>query len=397
MGCCNLSHDCQPGLLDGACGVSGALCQDCTAQVKQCSGGACKDCTRWATVLPSAVRGLALDTDNTIYAGGTSAPQKIYLAALDGCGTLLRSASHLPATASAVSVSALTLAGNDILVGGKLVPSSGTDPQQGMYGRFSKQTLAASWVVGLYGGTSKDEIWDLVQAGGSVWMSGTTSIDTTVAGIWGVKASSTTSAACGFGLAGAGYGRSLTAPAGSGFVYFTGGQSGKGLVGRVGDTACSISPCSSCSASWQTTFQDGTHSTEGRGLLVVGGNVYVAGFSSLSNQDLQALVVRVDLATGTVQNSYVWNPTSMGEMFMDLATDGTSLYVVGMQGYDGTTAQAAVHKLSMPSLAKVWSVLPGDAGAYWSVATSGANGLLLAGGSAGGGVVRRCLTSGLCQ
>jgi len=390
-GCCDLSQVCQPGLVDGVCGVGGALCQDCSAQSKQCSAGACKDCARWSTTLPADLKDLVVDTDGTIYVAGKHTGNKIYLAALDGCGTVLRSTSHLPTGAATAAASSLALVGNDLFVGGVVVPSTGGDPQQGLYGRFPKQTLAAAWTKVLTGSTGKDEVWDLAYAGGAIWMSGTSGFDTT-ASTWGVKGAVSSASACGFELAGTGNLRNITAPPGSGYVYFTGIHNGVGLVARLSDTACAVSPCSACPASWQQTFQDGTSTTEGRGILVIGGNVYVAGYSAVSGQDLRALVVRIDLATGAVQNSYTWNPTTLGDIFLDLATDGTSLYVAGLQGYDGTTAQAAVQMLSMPALTKVWSAVP-DAGAYWSVKTVGSDGLLLAGN---GGIVRRCLTSGVC-
>jgi hypothetical protein len=391
-----LPDGCVPSCAGKACGDDdgcGGFCTDGSCPGGQtCVGGVCKDCSRWSLSPAAKLRGVAVDTDGTIYVAGT-ASSKVYLAVVGSCGTLLGDTQHLPKDAKSATASSLALLGNSVYVGGTYVAASGSDPQDGYLGSFAKQTLASSWDAPLVGGTGKDEVWDLVPAGGALWLGGTGSFDT-AAVTWGVKASTSQAAACGFGLAGAGVGRGVTAS--GGHVYFTGGTAGKGLVARRADSACSISPCAPCSSSWSVTFQDGTYTTEGRGLLVVGTNAYVAGFSSVTSSDLRAVVFRLDLVSGAVQSSYTWNPTADTEMFMDVATDGTALYVVGMQGFGGSAVQAAVHKLSLPDLGKVWSKLPGDSGAYWSVATTSDGGLLLAGETTTGGILRRCLTSGTC-
>jgi hypothetical protein len=336
-----------------------------------------------------------VDVDGTIYAAGASG-DKIFLASLDGCGTVTKSTSHLPSGYSKASASGLVLTGSNLYVGGAIAPTSG-DPLQGLMGRFSKPGLAVGWTASLSGSAGKDEVWDIAHAGGALWMNGTADFEGTPT-VWGVKGT-TNKAACGFSWLAGGNGRGIVAPAGSGYVYFTGTSGGKGFVARQSETACTVSPCGPCKAPWSITFQDGTNSTEGRALLVSGGSVYVAGFSALGSGDYQGAVFHLDLATGKVVHSFTYNPTTKGELFLALTTDGTSLYVSGTQSYVSpvtSSVQAVVLKLTMPALTLQWAKTP-DPGGYWAVEVVGQDGLLLGGDVTGGtGIVRRCLRSGTC-
>ena len=341
-----------------------------------------------------------MDTDGTIYAGGKSG-SKVYVAALDSCGTVLKSATYLPTSALSAAAGSLALGGQSVYIGGTAVPKS-ADPQDGLFAIFTKKTLSLAGAALLAGTTGKDEIWDIAVGGGAVWMSGTTDIDSSPRA-WGIKGALTSTTACGFSLlvgSGASGCRNLIAPAGSGYVYVVGGAAGVGYVARRSASSCTVSPCTSCPSAWQLSYQDGSYATDGRDLVLIGSSLYVAGFSLLSSTDTRGVVFRLDLATGKTLGTYLYNPTTMGDGFLSLATDGTSLYAAGSRGFNlssTTPGTAVVIKLSVPSLKVLWEKTPGDAGMYWKVALAGSDGLLLAGGvSTGAGVIRRCLTSGIC-
>ena len=399
-GCCNSNKTCSAGTSAGACGSGGGLCANCSALGKQCYKAKCKDCGKWSVSTPGLIRGLAVDTDGTIYASGKSG-SKVYVAALDSCGTILKSTTYLPTSSLSAAAGSLALSGQSVYIGGTAVPNS-ADPLNGLFAIFAKKTLSLVGASVLVGSTGQDEIWDITIAGGAVWMSGTTNFGSEPRA-WGVKGALTSTTACGFSLltgSGSSGCRNLIAPAGSGYVYFTGGGGGKGFIARRNTSSCSVSPCTSCPAAWQLSFQDGSYSTDGRDLVLAGGSLYVAGFSLLSSTDTRGVVFRIDLATGKTLGTYLWNPSTLGDGFLALTTDGTSLYVAGSKGINLSSSSggtATVTKLSLPSMKVLWEKTPGDKGMYWNVALAGSNGLLLAGGvSAGAGVVRRCLTSGVC-
>ena len=398
-GCC-LGSTCQVGTAASACGSGGGQCQDCAAKGQKCYMAKCKDCSRWSVTTPGLIRDLAVDTDGTIYAGGKSG-SKVYLAALDGCGTTKKTTTHLPSSAYSAAAGSLALHGQSVYVVGTAVPKS-SDPRDGLFAIFTKKTLSLAGSSVLAGSTGKDEIWDVAVAGGAVWMSGSTDTGSAPRA-WGLKGVLTSTGACGFSLlagTSASGCRNLLAPAGSGYVYFVGGGGGTGFIARRSTGSCSVTPCKACPSAWQLSFQDGSYSTDGRDLVLVGSDLYVAGYSLVSSTDIRGIIFRINLSTGKVSGTYPWNPSSMGDGFLALTTDGTSLYAAGSKGFNVSSnsgGMATVTKLSMPSMKVVWERTPGDKGMYWGVALAGSNGLLLAGGvGSGAGVVRRCLTSGVC-
>jgi len=389
-GCCDATGSCQPGDTDGVCGTGGGTCEDCAAGGKVCHGGTCKVCDRWSAILPGPMRAVEVAGDGTIYTAGND-KDRAFFVALDPCGTVKTTVNHLPATATKVWVQGLALAGGLLYATGTLVPKTGGDPQNGMWARITTPDLTVEWMKGLTGGTGKDEVWDIVHAGGALWMSGTADFEGEPT-VWGVKGQGET--ACGFSWLGEGLGRGRGIFAENTNVYFTGAFAGKGFVGRQDDTACVVSPCAPCTAPWSVTFQDGTNSTEGRALLISGNDAYVAGFSSVGTEDHQFAVFRIDLSTGKTLGTFTLNPTSQSDLLLAMDGDGKALYVSGVEGHPAAP-KAVVIKLTMPDLAKQWVRTP-EAGGYWDVKLAGTDGLLLVGDTGSGGVVRRCLTNGTC-
>jgi hypothetical protein len=334
------------------------------------------------------MRAVEVAGDGTIYAAGND-KDRAFFAALDPCGTVKTTVNHLPATATKVWVQGLALAGGLLYASGNLVPKTGGDPQNGMWARITTPGLNVEWMKGLTGGPGKDEVWDIVHAGGALWMNGTADFEGKPE-VWGFKGQG--DKACGFSWLGEGFGRRIFAH--NAQVYFTGTSAGKGFVASQSDTACVASPCAPCTAPWSITFQDGASSTEGRALLVSGNDIYVAGFSTLGPGDQRGMVFRIDRSTGKTLDTFSYNPTSNGELLLAMASDGKALYVSGVEGYPNAS-KAVMIKLSMPSLAKQWVKTP-EAGGYWDVELAGTDGLVLVGDTGSGGVVRRCLTDGTC-
>jgi hypothetical protein len=387
QGCCDAQNVCQTGLDDTACGGGGAPCQNCSAQAKECYQGGCKDCGRWGTTLPGPVKGLDVDSDGTIYVSGRT-PSGILIASLDHCGKVLKSKATMPAIASKAMGTGLSLSGASIYLGGWMEASGDRD---GLFARFSKSTFAPDWILPL-ATSGQDEVWDIVYnnttSTSSVltfWLSGTADYlaNPQITAALG-KSDQTV---CSLASAASGNGRNL-ALSGS-YAYLTGGKSGEGFIARY-DKSCT---CSTCSAPWTASFQDGSNNTEGRDLLLVNGSLYVAGFS-VTGSDIQAAIFRINPTSGATVGSHTWNPTSDGDYYMSLATDGNALYVAGVKGNSaGSGGQGVIRRYSM-LLSPGWIREPGDP-AYMNVEVVGGTGLVMAGGDTTG-IVRRCPTSGLC-
>lgn len=390
---------CVPSCAGKTCGASdncGGSCQSGSCPANEtCVAGVCKDCTRWSLPLADKLSRVVVDGDGTAYVVGTSSNQ-VYLARVDGCGELLASTTHLPAGATSVTTLSLALHGNTVYVVGALVPASGGDPQDGYLGAFTKPSLASVGDVALVGSTSTDEVWDLVAAGGGLWLGGSKDMAGTRES-WGLRAPISLGTACSIELGGVGLGRGVNAT--GGHVYFAGAASGKGLLARYNETDCSAVPCALCQPGWSATFEAGTPYTEFRDLVVSGTLAYVAGYASASATDLYAGVFRVNLTTSKIEATYNWNPTSDYDLFFDIASDGGALYVVGIQGSNTSDPRGTVHRLSSTTLTKTWSIVAGagDTKAYYSVALTADGGVLLAGGLASGkGILRRCTAAGSC-
>ncbi len=385
----------------GACVTNSTDHQDC-ATSEQCISGVCTACDdRWRVSTPGIILGVAPDIDRSIYVAGNSGNQ-VYVAIVDSCGTIANSTTFLPAGALSAGLGSLALRGQTVYVGGNAVLA--TDPREGLLALFSKGTLAPLGHTILHGSTGEDNVWDVVEAGGALWMNGTIDAGSTNDRVWGFKGELAGTTTCGFDLLpglGASGGRNLIAPAGSGYVYFTGGSAdGTSFVARVSSTACAVTPCSSCPAPWSFSFQDGSNDLLTHDIVLVGGNLYVSGFSMPGTADFGGVVLHIDMNTGAVLNSFAWDPTTNPDGLLGLVTDGTALYAVGAKNYNpgaGLPGTPAIIKLTIPSLTEQWVSFPaGDRGLYWDVATTGTDGLVVVGGDDTGGVVRRCLRSGVC-
>jgi hypothetical protein len=359
--------------------------------------------------MPAGGSAGALGNDGLLYFTGREGTSA-YVAAVDACGAVIRESSFLPDGFSSASGSGITLSGSKAFVAGSMVYSSGTNPQDGMYARLTHATLALDYANPLWGGEgSTDEAWSLAIAdNGSVWIGGTADyLNPASCGPWAIQADQS-GGACGwraFGAAGS-LGRGVLAPAGSGRAYFTGSADGKLTLAAWPTSGCwsTGSPtCPACTSQLDVSATiAGAAYSEGRGLVVVGSRAYVAGFADMgaAANGWAGVVVEIDVSSAQVLNTYAWNPTAAGDMFLGIATDGTALYVGGGQGYDGvtlSTATAVAVKLTLPGMAVSWQRSFADADYYSTPVLDGQGALYLLGTAGGAAHIRRCLTDGTCS
>jgi hypothetical protein len=398
-GACGDGFVCGP---DGRCTCPGTACgAACCGTTEVCLSGACCEPT-WRVETSAALSALARDDDGTLYVAGKDGTQA-YVAAYDACGARLREQRFTqPAAATATALSAIALAGTEVYVAGQAL-LAGTDPGNGMWARLPKATLTPTWGAGLWGGDHLDEIWSVgVTTAGDGWMFGTISTDFPPTTSWVVRGYADTGRACGFGMfpsATGSVGRGLLLTGGR--VYLAGVREGRGVVTSFADTECGFTagPCP-CTPSGDVVTMEvaGAAHTEVRGLAAAGGVVYGAGFADIGG-DLGALVA--GSAGTTVTFAPRWNPTAQIDAFNDLAADpgGGVLYAVGTQGWPGAgeTGQGVVARYAVPGLAAEWRALPTGTWACLDVVVDAAGGVVTSCSAPGSrSVLARCLASGAC-
>lgn len=403
-GCCDASGSCQTGTADSACGPAnpgnlGGACVNCSASNQQCVDRVCKDCGLWR-VGPIAANLLdaAVDGDGRVYAVGSTSTH-LQLVKIDSCGALELQRTTIGSW-TRLGGRSIVIVGSDLWVAGYLV--NATDPGQGYYGRYSKSTLAQAAGWSLSGGTGQDEIWAMVYTGSDFFMSGTAGYDDpTTVRAWSVKAS-TSGSACGtrtLDLNG-GYGRGAHIDASRSYVYYTGIQEGQAFVARYPASSCVYPPpsCEPCAAPWTMTFQIDGLNTQGRALVTVGSNLYVAGFYTQADGDVQGFVVRIDVATKAITKTLKWAPSSKIDSFQAITADATRLYLAGGDQLESDlTGGRSIVMATDFELVRQWTRAPGEPRVYWDVETVGTDGLLLTGGSQSAGYVRRCRRDGTCN
>ena len=179
-------------------------------------------------------------------------------------------------------------------------------------------------------------------------------------------------------------------------------------VETFADAACSSGPTCACapSATWGP-IAVGQGTTDARAALVVGSDLYLAGFAwDSTSTDAFGFVIRVG-SGGSVLGTYKWNPTSQFDALLSLSSDGSTLYVGGAQGWDSTqsvldTATASLHALPLGfsgnTPAPIWTHSFANLDVVWGLATeSGAgDGLFAAGQAQTASYVLRCQKGGTC-
>lgn len=398
---------CVPSCAGKQCGSDGcgsSCAPGCSAN-ETCNGsGQCQaTCSpTWYTALAGATVNGAVLSGQNLYAVGSKTAGG-WVGRVDVCaGALAKESSVSPAGSQSSSLSKGIFAGGSLYVVGSVVTSA--DPRNGLYAKLNPTSLAASFVSPLYGSTGEDEVNAVAAAtSGSLWMSGRSNSPTGPG--WGIKGS-TSGLACGFPL-GTGAGSSFAAASSGNTIYVARTNAGQLYVDQFADASClNTGPCPCTPTATSPAIALGTENTEARAMLQHAGAVYVAGFTydtgTLPNS--KAFVIRLNTA-GQILGRYNFDPTTQFDGFVTLATDGTTLYAGGGQGWD----QSATFASSTGMLHALPVGFGMNAVATWTrsfatldvvggvAAESGSgDGLYAAGLAAGGGFALRCTKNNLC-
>jgi hypothetical protein len=317
-------------------------------------------------------------------------------------GALVHQASAPIPGSDASSLVGITIAGGTLHAVGTIAMTGG-DGGEGLYLNLDK-SLNVLFGTPLFGTTVKDELWaSALGPSGNLWMAGTANQSDTPGtnGTWMVKGPAGGQKYCGFpGGAGAdSVGRAVAVDGAA--VWIGGASGGQGYLGRFADASCGAEEPCGCQVGDTIQVKAGEAFSEIRGLLAWKGTLYAAGFAS-DGADIFGFVARVSPGTLAVEGIYRWNPTADVDVFLDVATDGSRLFLAGGRGWKGeedlSSAQAAVVALPLgfsSSSPPDWSRVIPAARAFFGISASSADGVLLSGKSAAG-VVVRCTTDGAC-
>lgn len=330
--------------------------------------------------------------------------EQAWIGSVSACsGALEASRTIAPAGASWSRAMAIATSGGAVMITGHT--RIGTDPNDAMAARLDASNLGVHWVTALHDSDESDEGWDVgVTPDGSFWVAGTSRVESGAVP-WAIRGDAS-GATCGFpATAGVGVSRALTVSGGS--VYVAGATDGHGFVARVDASSCSASPSCSCAPSWTSgPVQVGAVYTEVRGLVELGGSLFVAGFALDvdGTNDYKAFVARVDGSTGGMTGTWAWNPTALFDGILGIATDGQAIYVAMVRAYDGVQdSSASAHLAALPTsiddtTIPLWSAdLPFMNGAWdVEVGSAGEDAVYVVGRSETAGWVARCTKNGAC-
>jgi hypothetical protein len=274
------------------------------------------------------------------------------------------------------------------------------DSGDGLYLRMDP-SLNVLFATPLFGSSGLDELWASTQTpSGDLWMAGTALALSESNVPWMVKGPAGGQNYCGFSGAGApGVGRSVASLGGS--VWIGGVTDGHGYLGRFADGSCGADDPCGCAPQGMIPLKLGQTSTEIRSLLAWQGTLYVAGFGNDSG-NLFGFVARVSPQAQAVEGVYRWDPTGNIDVLLDLATDGSRLFVTGAQGWKGeqdlSSAQGVLMALPLgfsSSSVPDWNRVLPAARIFLGVSTA-AGGVVAWGAISGNGVMVRCTTDGKC-
>ena len=356
-------------------------------------------CSRWRTALPGAARGIAQGADGRLFVAGFKVSD-YFVAKLKACGELDLVREQRPTTADQAAAVAVSVHGSDLYVGGWMRPGGANDPQPGLLLRMRQSDLGVIGAARLHGSDARDEIWDVAAAGDRVWLQGTRAYDQSAASRpWAIRANGAADRTCGTALfdePALGRGLSIS----HGVVYFTGRVGRQMYVGQRRAQSCGLDPCVPCPASPLYKVGDGSGTAEGRHVLRLGDSLYVAGFSvpdGVGPNESRGMIWRLNANDGSLERSWVWDPTGDFDALFGLASDGNALYAFGGKGRNQTSSgRAVVIKISSTDLVPLQRWELGDRGAYYRGVVDWGRWVAV-GGTKTAGYVRACPSTGPCS
>jgi hypothetical protein len=402
---------CIPDCTGKQCGDDGCgmPCPPGCSATETCEAGGCVpsvSCTPWKTAIAGVDPTEVVIDASTLLLSGSLAAEP-WVGRLEACsGGGLQSAKIDLGGGKTGSASSLARAGASIYAVGNAMPGA-TDSGDGWFARLDPTSLAPAWTELASPSSTNDLLYDLVVAGsGGVWAVGEGAVGAS-SQAWVAKLSAG-SGACSF-LLGATGAKLWSVSADGSDVYVAGREGSAVVVHRFVDGACSPAPGCSCApaASSPKISYPGASFTEARAILAMGGHVHLAGLADPGDGNFFAFVMRVDPGNGTVLGTFEWNPSTAVDGFLDLASDGTALYVGGGQNYDGSWANALPVLTALPfplpaNASAIWTLQPSSGKAASSIAVdTGADGgvylaLLDAIGASLSAVIMRCDKAGNC-
>jgi hypothetical protein len=290
-----------------------------------------------------------------------------------------------------------TLSGDSVFVVGNA--KVGTQ-QDGLWARLSASDLSVNWTNLIVGSEESDNMWDVaVATDGSIWLGGGSGNGAGAGITWAAKGDPSGNLCDFVPFEGAsGNIRALTAtPSG---VFIPAQSDGVGVVRHFDPAGCTACPCP---FDWESKpLWDGLY-TEPRDIEVVGSTMFVAGFEALADGDYQAFVARLQaFAPGEVVAKWTWDPSTLLDIPLDIASDGQTLFVAFATHVENDkTANGRVVALPndfTSTTAPLWSVEPSAIRGVWGVAVdpSSSDGLYVAGDDGVKSWVARCTRSGTC-
>ncbi|MDW8250812.1 MAG: hypothetical protein RMJ98_16060 [Myxococcales bacterium] len=399
---------CTPSCAGRQCGpdpVCGVSCGVCTPDSQCTPHGQCQEiCSdTWSkTLLGMTGVGQIRLVDGKAYTVGHKSGVP-WVGALSVCsGALVHEASAPIPGSDSSALEGISFANGTFHAVGTIALTGG-DSGDGLYLNLDK-SLHVLFGTPLFGSTHYDLLSSVaVGPSGNLWFGGFANWNGTPgsAQTWLVKGLPESQKYCGFPGGGGenSVGRSVVMDGTS--VWLAGASEGQGYLRRFLDASCGAGDPCGCQPSDKIQVKAGEAFSEIRSVLAWQGALYVAGFGS-DGGDIFGFAARVSPTTLSVEDIYRWNPTAEVDVLLDLATDGTRLFLVGGRGWKGeddlSSAQGAVVALPLgfsSSSPPDWSQVLPAARTFFGVAASSVEGVLLSGKSAAG-IVIRCTTNGSC-
>lgn len=302
-------------------------------------------------------------------------------------------------TGSESSLRGASLLGEALLVVGSSI--SPPEPSRAFVSELDREALTPTWTSWLPPSTSGETLLASDAGSDAVWAVGATSLESAPRALAAKILGDGT--LCSFGI-GAAPGALAAVRVVGNDVYAAGFQGSAAALYRIDAAGCSATSCG-CQPAQELTglLPAGVDSAEARALVVDGSVAYLGG-SAVSGTTELGFVMDVDLGSGAVVHTFLFDATPAADALLALTSDGTQLYAGGFRGRGPGGAgqgQGVLLALALPlsaSSAPVWSVVAAETDAITALQLdTEATGVLAGGhGSAEASVLLQCTSSGMC-